>query len=560
MSKQILDVEKIYELYVVQKKSCKEVSEILGVNRSSVKSYIYKHKLSQNYEKECLYCGKKFISKRADGKFCSEECYNKYRNANFAKYKYPESGMRICEECGKEYYYDINNCTYTKDNGKHINASKFCSYECGVKNAVRKQSETNLEKYGTTCCLQGKEIHEKVVKTWQNKYGVDCIGKAKEIQEKIKKTNLEKYGDECIFGKNSTLYPKIQQIVYDKYGVDNVFQSEEIQEKIKKTNLERYGVEYPIQSPEIQAKYNHDDMYKKTYQTKKKNGTLSTSGLEKEVKNFIESLGFIAEKYITGRDSTRFEIDIYVPGLKIGIECNGNWWHSTNRKPKNYHYKKYLLAKEKGIDLIQVWEDQWKYQQEIIKDILKARLGVISKDNKIYARKCIIKEIENNDYRAFCINNHIQGYRPAKIRYGLYYNGILVQIASFNKCKQYGKRKPQAEYEWIRGCIASNNFVIGGTSKLLKHFIDTHDPDSILCYADANLFNGQGYKEAGFTFEGYTGPDKFYVENNTLIRHGRNPYKYKEYKEKVKTKKFFECHGVGSLKFTWRKGAECGQS
>lgn len=136
----------------------------------------------------------------------------------------------------------------------------------------------------------------------------------------------------------------------------------------------------------------------------------------------------------------------------------------------------------------------------------------------------------------------------------------MVQIASFNKCKRYGKRKPQAEYEWIRGCIASNNFVIGGTSKLLKYFIDMHDPDSILCYADANLFNGQGYKEAGFTFEGYTGPDKFYVENNTLIRHGRNPYKYREYKEKVKTKKFFECHGVGSLKFIWRKGAECGQS
>lgn len=161
MSKQILDTEKIYELYVVQKKSCKEVSEILGINRSSLKSYIYKHKLSQTYEKECVYCGKKFISKRADGKFCSEECYTKYRNANFAKYKYPESGMRICEECGKEYYYDINNYTYTKDNNKHINASKFCSYECGVKNAVRKQSETNLENTGQFAVYKGKKYMKK---------------------------------------------------------------------------------------------------------------------------------------------------------------------------------------------------------------------------------------------------------------------------------------------------------------------------------------------------------------------------------------------------------------
>lgn len=544
----------IYELYVVQKLPCKEVAKRLGINRNSLKSYIYRNNLSQAYNKVCLNCGKTFISKRADGKFCSEECYAKYRDANKFRYIFPTSGMRICEECGKEYYYDINNHTYTKDNNKHINASKFCSYECGIKNLMQKNKKTNLEKYGVTCSLHGLEAKQKKIDTWKKKYGVDHSSKAIEVRKKIEHTNIEKYGAKCVFDRKSSLYPKIQETIYNKYGVENVFQNDEIKEKIKQTNLKRYGTEYAIQSKEIRSKGDYSKAYEKSIETQKKNGTLFVSGFEKEVKEFIESLGFTTKKYIIGTAITRFEIDIYIEDLKVGIECNGAWWHSINAgKVKNYHYNKYMIAKEKGINLINIWEDQWINQANIIKDILQARLNKISNTKRIYARECQIKEIDNSLYKNFCINNHIQGYRPAKIRYGLYYNNNLVQIASFNECKSYGKRLAQAEYEWIRGCIASNNFVIGGTSKLLNCFIKEYAPSSILCYADANLFNGRGYKKAGFEFEGYTGPDKFYIENNTYKRYGRNPYKYREFTEAVKKGKYFECYGVGSMKFIWSK-------
>lgn len=175
---------------------------------------------------------------------------------------------------------------------------------------------------------------------------------------------------------------------------------------------------------------------------------------------------------------------------------------------------------------------------------LKHRLG-INKENNIYARKCTIKEIDNESYKKFCNENHIQGFRPASVKLGLFYNNELVQIASFGKTKD-----KKYEWEWIRGCPASNNSVIGGTSKLFKYFINKYNPNSVLCYADLNLFNGKGYEKCGFEFTGYTGPNKFYVKQFKRIE--RNPARYKEYKELVKQNKLLLCYGAGSMRFVWK--------
>lgn len=249
--------------------------------------------------------------------------------------------------------------------------------------------------------------------------------------------------------------------------------------------------------------------YLKSFQTKSENGTLYGSKGENEIREFVESLGFVTEKYIIGKGINRFELDIYVSQKKIAIEYNGVYYHATNgtnKRARNYHFNKNTVAYENGIELIQVWEDQWKNQKDIIKDIIAARLGIIQGE-KIYARKCEIKEVSTSDYRDFCMKYHVQGYRSASIKLGLYYKDKLVQISSFNKARTYQiSSNQQYEWEWVRGCISSNNKVIGGTSKLFKYFIETYKPNNILCYSDWNLFSGKGYEESGFTFAGFTGP------------------------------------------------------
>lgn len=478
----------IKEMYIDKQISIRKISETLHIKRESINEYLSKNNLKMSeYNRKCINCGKEYVAKRPDSRFCCKKCRVDYINHNP---KRPDSGIRICENCGKEYEYDSNIKFYTKDNLKaHVRSDKYCCFECGQMHHNKKVKQTNLIKYGTECSLHNEEVHKKTLKSWMEKYGCDNPLKNKELREQIRKTVNEKYSNGVVFHKNNKSY---------------------------------------------------------------------ISKFEQEVCNFISSLNIDYSKLILGKGDSRFEIDIYIPDLHIGIECNGCYWHSISERKqgrilKDYHFKKSTIAKEKGIDLIHVWEDQWIHQKDIIQDILKARLNKVSTDNKIYARQCCIKAITNEDYKNFCLNNHIQGYRPAKIRYGLYYNDKLVQISSFNECQIYGKRKKQAQYEWIRGCIASNNYVIGGTSKLLKHFINEYNPDSILCYADWNLFNGRGYKKAGFKFVGYTGPDKFYIENSTLKRRARNPFKYKEYKQLVEDSKLFECYGAGSMKFIWER-------
>lgn len=298
------------------------------------------------------------------------------------------------------------------------------------------------------------------------------------------------------------------------------------------------------------------EIYKKQAETREKNGWVSSSSGENELKTFIEELGFETKRYISGCGDTRFELDVFIPKLNIAIEYNGAYYHSVNginKRIKSYHYNKSMLANKMGIELIHVWEDQWLNQRSLIETILKSRLGVL-KEDRIYARKCVVKEIDSNIYRAFCEKNHVQGYRSASVRLGLFYNDELVQIASFNKVRNLGKQNRTEEWEWIRGCPASLSSVVGGTSKLFNYFVKNYNPSSVLCYADWNLFNGKGYTECGFEFTGYTGPDKFYIKNRgDRSRLSRNPYKHAEYKELVKKNALFECYGAGSKRFVWTK-------
>jgi hypothetical protein len=50
------------------------------------------------------------------------------------------------------------------------------------------------------------------------------------------------------------------------------------------------------------------------------------------------------------------------------------------------------MCSKKGIQLIHIFEDEWINKQDIVKDRIKNILGIY--DKKIFARKCVIKEIK----------------------------------------------------------------------------------------------------------------------------------------------------------------------
>lgn len=72
-----------------------------------------------------------------------------------------------------------------------------------------------------------------------------------------------------------------------------------------------------------------------------------------------------------------YEVDIYIPSLKLGVEYNGDYWHSDEVFLKNFqqtalerHSIKRELAQSQGITLIFVWESDWIKQNIEVKSAI----------------------------------------------------------------------------------------------------------------------------------------------------------------------------------------------
>lgn len=254
------------------------------------------------------------------------------------------------------------------------------------------------------------------------------------------------------------------------------------------------------------------------------------------------------------------EIDIVVPSKRIGFEYNGLHWHSELTKDKNYHLQKTLKCNEKGYRLIHFFEDEWLHKKDIVKSIISSVLG--GEINKIFARKCEIKEVGFNDSRNFLDNNHLQGCCPSKCRYGLYFNGELVSLMAFGKSRHFvGNGK--CKWELLRFCNKINTVVIGGASKLLKHFIKKHNPEEIISYADRRWSNGDLYNKLNFKKYNESKPNYCYIRNNkrvyrfnlrksVLIKKYNCPPEMTE-KEFCFQQKWYRIYDCGCLCYKWTK-------
>lgn len=443
---------------------------------------------------------------------------------------------------------------------------------CGNKVSTNMNWKDGYKKYCSNKCSANSEVtREKAKKTIKEKWGVEHYSKTDEYTKKVKKTSLERYGVDN-YSKTDEYLSKSKKTYMEKYGVSNYTKTDDYLEKVKKTNLKRYGVEYSLQSKEVREKikrtnlkkYGVDHIFKYDkyrndisknknylgftdkgnkfncdfgknhiffistddyYGRKKANNKLcticnpisnSSSLKEKELFDYIKSIydGKIIKSY---RD--KFEIDIYLPQLKIGIEFNGIYWHSEKFKDKNYHINKTNHFKEKGIRILHIWEDNWIYKEAIIKSQIKSWINSKSL-RKIWARKTTTRFLSKNETKKFLDENHIQGNDRSNIELGLFYEGELVSLMTFNKSEG---RKKMNKYGWnlSRFCNKLNSSVVGGASKLLSFFIKNKNPNRIISYADKDWSLGDLYEKIGFKSLYETKPDYKYVLSDKRIHKSR---------------------------------------
>lgn len=195
------------------------------------------------------------------------------------------------------------------------------------------------------------------------------------------------------------------------------------------------------------------------------------------------------------------ELDIYIPEKNLAIEYNGMFWHSRDRVGCDYHVSKRKACDKAGIRMFTIWEADWfdERKRPILERYLKHALG-IKDERTVYARKCVIRDVPQAEYREFMDKNHVQGYASAKeVKKGLYTkDGELVACMSFKQLKNRDvKEHPHTIWNMVRYATSCN--VPGGRSRLFKHIQKEYRMDHVESHLDRDYFTGQSYlKEDGW--------------------------------------------------------------
>ena len=327
----------------------------------------------------------------------------------------------------------------------------YCSCKCSAssKEIREKTKHTNLEKYGCENVFQNKEIQEKIKQTNLERHGCEYSLQNKEVRKKIKQTNLERFGCEHSL-QNEAIKNKIKQTNLEKYGHEYTSQCKEIREKIKQTNLERFGCENPSQSEEIkQILHNksYDNLipkfikhgvapdflkeeytgYNKVYkwkclicQNEFEQKIYPTNHVKEcqylphcwkcyprmsgESRFELEVFDFVKQYFPNARQHDRIiispqELDIVVSELKLAIEYNGNYFHSTEFKLPGFHLNKTIEANEKGYRLIHIWENEFENIKNKLIDIFQNKENLNFTKDKIKLDRSWYNNLEIPNYK-----------------------------------------------------------------------------------------------------------------------------------------------------------------
>lgn len=313
-------------------------------------------------------------------------------------------------------------------------------------NKPRKQSSVlgnskKYDKYGSKEAYQN-HIKQKSVETFINK-DKSLEAHYRKVADKVKNTKIKKYG---------TLH-------YYNY------------DKCKQTCLEKYGVEYPCQRKEARDNISNNSKINQEFAS-----LLTRENIEFE------------REFSLGSKSFDFKVKDILIEINPTITHNSTFSPFKNNKGQDpkYHQEKSILAETNGFRCIHVWD--WDDKEKIINSLKTKK--------KIYARDCVIKELNKEDTDTFLNKYHFQNTcKNQTIRIGLFSNNELVQVISFGK-PRFNKNY---QYELLRLCTKFDYIIIGGSEKLFKYFINKYKPESIISYCDRSKFKGDVYQSLGFT-------------------------------------------------------------
>ncbi len=319
----------------------------------------------------------------------------------------------------------------------------------------------------------------------QHREAIDFFGGEKRLEEQIHKDNIK---ENCGIQNDAFLiritdfvdpFEKIDSIIVDKFSKTIVPEKKNLIkfDKIKKT-------QFKIDSrPEIEF----------------------TNFIKNHAE--VENIELDGEKYIK------------IVGRQLLFKFIDFFNYSEIRAPKKALINMYNSCNNNGFKVIQVFEDDWRNRNSIVKSRIANLLG---KSEKIFARKCKIREVnEHGLTKDFLDKTHIQGFVASKYKIGIYYNDELVALLTLSDLRiNLGQKKEAGTFEILRYSCKNGVNVIGGFDKGLKYFIKKYSPNKIISYANMMWSNENNvYSKIGMKLESISDPSYFYIVGDK--REGR---------------------------------------
>lgn len=479
--------------------------------------------------------------------------YNDFTSKEFIK----ESLYRLTHNIEKAPQCYCGNIIKFKNNSY----SRFCSPKCRNNdvNVLKLNKEHVSKSLSTAYKIHGDDIKQLRKSTLQKMYNASTSSpfSSKIISNKAKNTIREKYGVNNILqlDKCRTKQKEIQREksieLWKSRGLDIEYTDHKT--VIIKNGCSIHGdIELDINTFNNRTKLERMSISEMCI---KCNPLNYNSGPEIIIKKLLDEWNINYE--MNSRKIIKpLELDFYLPDFKLAIEFNGLYYHSN--KPKYYHLDKTIACDNLGIQLIHIWENDWICNKELIVSMLRNRLHI--NRNKIYGRKCNVKEIDSKTSRDFINKNHLQGNINSSYRFGLFYNDELVEVMTFGKSRRIlGTNENDNTYELYRLCSKREYTVIGGANKLFKYackILKDNDVKIIISYAKRDWSIGNVYYKLGFEFIGYTTPGYFWANRKGEII---NRYKTQRHRlfgngteyEIMRKQSYFKCYDTGNLKFKY---------
>lgn len=226
---------------------------------------------------------------------------------------------------------------------------------------------------------------------------------------------------------------------------------------------------------------------------------------EDEVHAFLLEIGIDNIVRNTSKVIRPKEIDLYLPERKMAIEFNGVYWHSVYHN-KGSHATKTEMCTALGIQLIHIWEDDWRLKQEIVKRLLKNKLG-IKDETTVYARKTKVVSIDKHKAIEFFNRNHLLGYTSGTYYVALETDDVVVAAMILTR---------RGDVLTLNRYATSCN-VPGGHSKLVSWAEKNIEYSTMVTFADLAVSNGDLYEKTGWTKDKVLKPDYMYVVGNKRV-------------------------------------------